>query len=151
MRIVLTSLIGAALLSGCAQAQVPAPKAAPAEPPPKSIPDPEPDVTLQVGAVLQQVGKGSLHAERLTDKAQAALAAPMLQQMGAVLRPCASPPPLVLLARTTKGEDRNYLYRALCPNGSLLVEVDYNKAARINRLVVRPEVKGSQDPAGTGR
>lgn len=127
-----TALMAAALLSGCAQAQLAAPMA---------IPDTEPAVALQVGAVLAQLGRGTLPAAQLTDKAQAALAAPMLQQTGALLRPCAGAPVLELLSRTTKGEDRNYLYRALCQNTSLLVEADFNKAARINRLVVRPEIK----------
>jgi hypothetical protein len=132
MRIYTAALMASALLAGCAQAQAPAAKA---------IADDEPDVTLQVGALLVQLGQGTLPRERLTDKAQAALTAPLAQQMGAALRSCATPPVLELLARTTKGEDRNYLYRALCPNAPLLVEINFNKAARIDRLVVRPELK----------
>ena len=125
MRIFWTAIL---LLCGCAQAQAPAPKA---------IPDAEPDVTLQVGALLAQLGRGTLPAAWLTDKAQAALA-PQLPQMAAALRPCPAPS-LELLARTSKGEDRLYLYRALCPATPLLVEIDFNKAAKINRLALRPE------------
>lgn len=130
MRIDWTLLAVAALVSGCAQAQRLAP-----------IADAEPDVTQQIGVVLTQLRDNALPREQLTDKAQAALNAPLQRQMGAALQPCATPPVLELLSRTTKGEDRNYLYRALCANAPLLVEINYNKAARIDRLVVRPEPK----------
>jgi hypothetical protein len=132
MRINKFVLMATVILTACAQAQAPAPK---------SIPDAEPDVTAQVAALLVQLGQGALPRAQLSDKAQTALTAPQLQQMGAALRPCAQPPTLELVARTTKGEDRNYLYRALCPNTPLLVEINFNKAAKIDRLVVRPELK----------
>lgn len=122
-------MLMAALLSACAQAQVP-----------KPIPDVEPDVTLQVGALLAQLGQGALPAPQLTDKAQAALGG-QLAQIGAALRPCAGAPTLQLLSRNTKGEDRLYLYRALCHTTPLLLEVDFNKAAKINRLALRPETR----------
>lgn len=124
--------LAAALLWGCAQAQVAAPKA---------IADAEPDVTTQVGALLAQLRQDGLPRDRLTDKAHAALTVPALQQMRAALLPCSTPPALELLARTTKGEDRNYLYRALCSSTPLLVEINFNKAARVDRLVVRPDIK----------
>lgn len=123
-------LIAAALLSGCAQARAPARKA---------IADTEPDVTAQVGTLLAQLRQNGLPREQLTGKAQAALNASALQQMQAALQPCATPPALQLLSRTTKGEDRNYLYRALCSSTPLLVEINFNKAAKVDRLVVQPE------------
>ena len=133
MRMYMTVLMATALLAACAHAQVAAPA-------PKAIPDAEPDVTARVAALLAQLGQGALPRERLTDKAQAALNASEVQQMGAVLRPCAQPPALELLARTTKGEDRNYLYRALCAAAPLLVEINFNKAAKIDRLAGRREL-----------
>jgi hypothetical protein len=132
MRICPIFLTTAALLAGCAQAQAPAPKA---------IPDTEPDVTAQVSALLMQSRQDTLPREQLTDKAQTALDVATKQQMRAALQPCTTPPTLELLSRTTKGEDRNYLYRALCASTPLLVEINFNKAARVDRLVVRPELK----------
>jgi len=130
MRIDWTLLATAALVSGCAQAQRLPP-----------IGDTEPDVTQQIAVVLTQLRNNAVPREQLTDKAHAALSAPLLRQMGVALQPCATPPALELLSRTTKGEDRNYLYRALCGNTTLLVEINFNKAARIDRLVVRSEPK----------
>ena len=130
MRIHGILLTATALLSGCAQAQAP-----------KAIADAEPDVTAQVGALLAQLRQNTLPREQLSDKAQAALNPGALQQMQAALQPCATPLALELLARTTKGEDRNYLYRALCSNAPLLVEINFNKAAKVDRLVVQPEPK----------
>jgi hypothetical protein len=121
-----TMLLSMAALTGCAHAQAPAPKA---------IPDSEPDVTRQVSALLLQFSLGTLPPEQLTTKAQAALA----PQSGALLRACPAPIALDLLERTTKGEDRNYLYRAPCGATPLLVEINFNKAARVDRLVLRPE------------
>lgn len=132
MRICPILLTTAALLAGCAQAQAPAPKA---------IADTEPDVTAQVAALLVQLRQDTLPRERLTDKAQAALNVAAAQQMRATLQPCTMPPALELLTRTTKGEDRNYLYRALCASTPLLVEINFNKAAKVDRLVLRPELK----------
>ena len=132
MRICSLWLTAAALLAGCAQAQAPAPKA---------IPDAEPEVTAQVSALLLQMRQDALPREQLTDKAQNALDVAAKQQMRTALQPCTTPPTMELLARTTKGEDRNYLYRALCASTPLLVEINFNKAARVDRLVVRPELK----------
>lgn len=132
MRICPILLSAAALLAGCAHAQAPAPKA---------IPDAEPDVTAQVAALLVQMRQDALPREQLTNKAQTALDVATKQHMRAALQPCTTPPTLELLARTTKGEDRNYLYRALCAGTPLLVEINFNKAARVDRLVVRPELK----------
>jgi hypothetical protein len=123
-------LAAALLLSGCASAQ---PR------PPKAIPDAEPEVTTQVGNVLASVGAGQLAPDLLTDNLRAALGPEQLRQMGAALRPCGNPPTLELLGRKTKGEDRQYLYRAPCDGKPLLVEIDFNKGARVNRLSVRPE------------
>lgn len=125
-------LAAAVLLSGCAQARAPVPKA---------IADAEPDVTAQVAALLAQLRQNALPREQLTGKAQAALNTSALQQMQAALQPCSMPPALELLSRTTKGEDRNYRYRALCSSTPLLVEINFNKAARVDRLVVQPEAR----------
>lgn len=130
MRIVTATLMATAILCGCAQAGAPAPK---------PIPDAEPEVTLQVAAVLAQLADGVPPSAPMTDKAKAALGPAELREMAAALRPCSKPPALELLARTTKGEDRNYLYRALCADTPLLVEITFNKAANIDRLAVQPE------------
>lgn len=127
MRIFFTVLASTALLAGCAQARAPAPDA---------IADAEPDVRRQLGALLAQLAAGTPAREQLTDKAALAL---QPAQLAAALRTCPMPPPLQLLARTTKGEDRNYLYRAACDGTPLLVEVSFNKAAKVDRLAVRPE------------
>lgn len=140
-----TLLIAGALLCGCAQAEAPAlapaPKAMPAAAAAalQPIADAEPEVTQQVAAMLASVAAGALPADQFTDSARATLEAARVQPMRVALSACANPPRLALLSRTTKGEDRNYLYRALCGDIPLLVEVAFNKAARINRLVVRAE------------
>ena len=132
-----------AILSGCARAQAPlaraasAAAAAPAAAAP-AIADAEPDVTQQVGTVLAQLAQGVLPRAPMTDKASAALT-PQLAQMAAALRSCSDTPALELLSRTTKGEDRNYLYRAACHATPLLVEIVFAKGARINYLALRPE------------
>ena len=141
----LLACLGAPLMFGCAQARVaspappapaPAPQAAPA-PRASPIEDVEPDTTRQVKEVLGQLANGKLERERLTERANEALAAPAVSSMGATLRSCNEPLGLELLERKTKGEDRQYLYRARCAGGDLFVEIDFNKAARINKLVVR--------------
>lgn len=130
MRKACVGLLTAIMLCGCAQAQQRAPKA---------IPDTEPYVTQQIDAVLAQLGQGTLERDQLTDNARAGISAARMQQMGAAVSSCGARPTLELLARTTKGEDRQYLYRALCGSTPLLVEIDFNKGARINHLSVRPE------------
>ncbi len=127
MRIFLTVLVSTALLASCAQARAPAMAA---------IEDTEPDITRQLGALLAQLVAGTAPPAQLTDKATLAL---QPAQLAAALRHCAMPPPLALLARSTKGEDRNYLYRAACRGAPVLVEVSFNKAAKLDRLAVRPE------------
>jgi hypothetical protein len=145
MRTTSTFLMATALLYGCAQAEAPAPAAAslpalvPVAAGMPAIADSEPAVTAQVAALLGRLGANALPQDQLTDNARAALDAPQLAQMAAALRPCGNPPALELLSRTTKGEDRNYLYRAPCHATPLLVEIVFNKAAKINRLAVRPE------------
>lgn len=141
MRTYTAILMATALLAGCAQAQAPAPKAAPAAAARAlpAIPDTEPDVTAQVAALLGQLGASAIAPDQLSENARAELGTPQQQQMGAALRPCGNPPALELLSRTTKGEDRNYLYRAPCHAKPLLVEINFNKAARVSHLAVRPE------------
>ena len=117
-----------AVLSACAQAQPPAPKA-------PAIEDSEPDVSQQVSALLGQAGTGTLAPDQLTDNARTALSADALS----ALRPCGAAPGVELLQRSTKGEVRQYLYRLPCQGKPLLVEIDFGKGARISRLTVRPE------------
>ena len=143
-RYLLASLF-ASLLLGCAQAAVsPAQPASPAQaavPARAPIQDNEPDVTRQVAGLLQQIGHGNPDRANMTERAAAALDAAAASAMGAQLQPCPQPLALSLLERSTKGEDRQYLYRVACGAGSLLAEVDFNKAARINRLALRPEAR----------
>jgi hypothetical protein len=117
-----------AVLSACAQAQPPLPKA-------PAIADSEPDVSEQVRAALGQAGMGTLAPDQLTDNARAALSAGTVS----ALRPCGAAPAVELLRRSTKGEVRQYLYRLPCHGTPLLVEIDFGKGARISRLNVRPE------------
>ncbi len=105
----------------------------------KAIADTEPDVTRQVAALLGKLRDGALPAEQLTSKAQAALGAPALQQLAAALKPCSAPPALELLARSTKGEDRNYLYRTVCGDTPMHLEINFNKASRIDHLAIKPQ------------
>ena len=134
-----------ATLAACAQAEPPAPVTAlpvvmtaraPAMP---AIDDAEPDVARQVSEMLGRIGQGTVAQDQLTDNARAALTAESMQAMGAALRPCGAAPALELLRRTTKGEDRQYLYRVKCGTTPQLVEIDFNKGARVNRLIVRAE------------
>ena len=124
-------LLSAAVLAcACASAQQPVAKA---------IPDAEPEVTAQVAALLGSVASNALAPEALTDNLRAALPEARVKDMGAALRRCGNAPALELLQRTTKGEDRQYVYRAPCGGSPLLIAVDFNKGARVNRLEVRPE------------
>jgi hypothetical protein len=134
-----------ATLAACAQAEPPAPVTAlpvvmtaraPAMP---AIDDAEPDVARQVSEMLGRIGQGTVAQDQLTDNARAALTAESMQAMSAALRPCGAAPALELLRRTTKGEDRQYLYRVKCGTTPQLVEIDFNKGARVNRLIVRAE------------
>ena len=125
----------AALLLGCAQAGVaplPTMRA-------QAIEDMEPDVTRQVGEVLAQLAEGKVPRERFTERASEAHDAAAAIALAAQLRPCPRPIALALLERSTKGEDRQYLYRAACGQQGLLVEIVFNKAARINKLAVRAD------------
>jgi hypothetical protein len=134
MRKILVGWITCACLTACAQAEPPArvvPQAA--------IADAEPDVAQQVSAMLGRIGQGTIAAAEMTDNARAALSAAQMQALIAALRPCGPAPALELLRRTTKGEDRQYLYRLPCGGTAQLVEIDFNKGAKINRLVVQPE------------
>jgi hypothetical protein len=130
MRNAWIGLITALLIAGCANAQ---PR------PPKAIPDVEPEVTAQVGTILASASTDQLAPELLTDNLKAALGPDALRQMGAALRACGPAPALELLERTTKGEDRQYVYRVLCGGKPLLATIHFNKGARVNQLRVRPE------------
>jgi hypothetical protein len=100
------------------------------------MPDAEPDVTAQVVDVLEGLADGKPAQERFTEKGASYLAVPGLS---ASLRSCPRPLALELLARTVNGEDRMYVYRAKCRPQALRIAVDFNKAARINRLELAPE------------
>ncbi|MQA23017.1 hypothetical protein [Rugamonas rivuli] len=102
-------LLPLALASGCALAQAP-----------KAIEDVEPEVTQQVAAAV---------AKMAIDPAA---------EGAALLRPCASPPPLELLRRTVDGEERTYLYRTQCGK-PLLVSATYGKNGAIKRLQLKTE------------
>jgi len=130
MRSAWNGLMTALLIAGCANAQPRAPKA---------IPDVEPEVTAQVADILASVSADKLAPDLMTDNLKAALSTEQLRQMGAALRSCGAAPALELLERTTKGEDRQYLYRVPCGGKSLLATIHFNKGARINTLLVRPE------------
>jgi hypothetical protein len=130
-------LTACSLLLACAQAQQPpVPKTAAAMP---AIADAEPDVAQQVSALLGRLGQGTFSQEQLTDNARTALPAGTMQAMAATLRACGALPAVELLRRTTKGEDRQYLYRLPCAGHPQLVEIDFNKGAKVNRLVLWPE------------
>ena len=104
-----------------------------------AIADAEPDVTQQVSAFLGNAGQGRFATGQLSDNGRAAMTSAKMREASALLAPCGTSPALELLARTTKGEDRQYRYRAPCGGKALLVEIDFNKGAKINRLVVTPE------------
>lgn len=130
MRPTLPVIFAASMLSACAHAQTRAPKA---------IPDTEPAVTQQASALLAQATQGALIQDQLTDNARIALADPQRAAIKSLLRKCATLPELELLERKTKGEDRQYLYRARCAGTPLLVAIDFNKRAKISRFSVREE------------
>lgn len=130
MRSACIALLIATAVSACANAQAPASKA---------IEDSEPDVTQQVGAILARATQGALAAEPLTENARTALDAAHTRQITETLRSCRELNTLELLSRTTKGEERQYLYRASCGGKPLLVEIYFGKGARISHLDVRPQ------------
>ncbi|KQZ28046.1 hypothetical protein [Duganella sp. Root1480D1] len=101
-----------------------------------AIPDVEPDVTAQVIEVLEGVADGKPAPERFTERGTSYLAVPGLP---ALMKGCSRPFALELLSRNVNGEDRLYVYRAKCQPQALRIAVDFNKAARINRLELAPE------------
>jgi len=101
-----------------------------------AIPDEEPEVTTQVAEVLEAVADGKAATERFTERGASYLAVPGL---AALLKGCHRPLVLELLSRNVNGEDRLYVYRAKCQPQALRIAVDFNKAARINRLELAPE------------
>lgn len=98
-----------------------------------AIPDQEPDVTRQVAEVLEQAAEGQAPPERFTERGATYLAAP---GAAGLLRRCPRPLALELLSRQVYGEDRLYVYRAACRPLPLRIAIDFNKAARINRLEI---------------
>ena len=128
MRYLTAGLGLCALLCGCAQAVPPAPQA---------IEDSEPDVTRQVSQIVGRIAQSSLAPDELTNNAQAAWSTAPMQAMAAALKPCGVTPALQLLQRTTKGEDRQYVYRVPCDGKNLVLEIDFNKGGKINKLNVR--------------
>ena len=140
MRRFFAGLIACTALGACAQTSLPAPReVTPALQPQLAIDDTEPDVTRQVSAILGDIGQGKFAPDQLTENARAAMPAASMQAMMAALRPCGAMPALELLRRTTKGEDRQYVYRVPCGGEPQVVEIDFNKGAKVNRLTVRRE------------
>ncbi|SFG70278.1 hypothetical protein SAMN05518865_116111 [Duganella sp. CF458] len=101
-----------------------------------AIPDAEPDVTAQVVAVLEGIADGKTAPDRFTERGSSYLAVPGLP---ALMKGCPRPLMLELLSRNVNGEDRLYVYRATCQPQALRIAIDFNKAARINRLELAPE------------
>ncbi len=137
MKIYAAIMMASITLTACAHeaaAPVPAPLAARA-----ASADVEPDVTQQVSAILRQVAEGKAPVEQMTENAKNALHPERTRQMGAALAACGPATALTLLERSTKGEQRSYLYRASCTASTLLVEISFGKGARIADLSVRPE------------
>ena len=140
MRRYFAGLMACTALGACAQTTAPAHQGGtPAAPALAAIVDAEPDVTRQVGELLGRAGQGALAPDQLTDNARAAMSAASMQAMMVALRPCGATPALELLRRTTKGEDRQYVYRVPCGGDPQVVEIDFNKGAKVNRLTVRRE------------
>ena len=116
-----TLLFSASLCWGCAA---------------QAIPDVEPEVTAQVVHVLEGLADGKPAQERFTERGATYLAVPGLSS---ALKGCGRPLSLELLSRNVNGEDRLYVYRAKCQPRALRIAIDFNKAARINRLELAPE------------
>lgn len=102
----------------------------------QAIPDQEPDVTAQVAEVLEGIADGHPAQEKFTERGATYLAVAGLQSL---MKGCPRPIALELLSRNVFGEDRLYVYRAKCQPQTLRIAIDFNKAARINRLELAPE------------
>jgi hypothetical protein len=137
MRSAILALSLCTLLPGCAPATATAPLRAQTRTTP--IDDVEPEVRREVAEVLMRLADGDLPRDRLTERANAELDAAAAGPLSARLRPCPRPIAPALLERTTRGEDRQYLYRVPCGQQGLLVEIIFNKATRINKLAVLPD------------
>ncbi|MGO4377901.1 hypothetical protein AB4Z19_06505 [Pseudoduganella sp. RAF19] len=123
MKKILTAGLASALIFGCASAQQDASQ------------DTEPQVTSEVTDIVARIAGGAAPQDRFTERGAA-----MTLASGTAARQLkgCDAPSLRLLDRRVKGEDRQYLYRLNCGNAVWLLEVDYNKASRINRMELRP-------------
>ncbi|MFZ6749208.1 hypothetical protein [Undibacterium sp. Ren11W] len=105
----------------------------------KAIPDVEPQVTLQVRALLLQYADGSLPEESFTEKARALMFPKAAKENGAEIALYGKLIGLQLLARKVDGEDRNYRYRARYSKETVLVDIHFNKGGKVDYLQIIPE------------
>jgi D-alanyl-D-alanine carboxypeptidase len=89
--------------------------------------------------MIEQLAAGTLPPGSLSDKVAAYFTPERLERIAAWLQELGPLRSVALLERTTKGESRGYRYRYAFPNETLLVNVAYDKAGKVEQLNFRPE------------
>ncbi|MES2319678.1 MAG: serine hydrolase domain-containing protein [Pseudomonadota bacterium] len=105
---------------------------------PKAIADTEPAITAQMREVMEHFINGKL-PPGLSDKANAAYTPERLKGMAGLLSELGALRSSDLLERTTDGEMRKYRYRMAYQGETLLLNVRFDKAGKIEQIGIRPE------------
>ena len=105
----------------------------------KAIPDSEPEVTALMRDVVGRIAKGSLAEGRFNPKAAAMFPPSWLKSLSEQMGEFGPVRSVELLERKPDGEMRNYRYRFIYVDAQLLVSVQFDKANKIDQLLLRPE------------
>ena len=105
----------------------------------KAIADSEPQVTAVVRAVVSELAKGSLAGGVFNAKAAAMFPPSWLKSLSEQMGELGALRSVELLERKSDGEMRGYRYRFIYTEQRLLVAVTFDKANKIDQLMLRPE------------
>lgn len=105
----------------------------------KAIADNEPQVTAVVRAVVSELAKGSLAGGVFNAKAAAMFPPSWLKSLSEQMGELGALRSVELLERKPDGEMRGYRYRFIYTEQRLLVAVTFDKANKIDQLMLRPE------------
>ncbi len=99
----------------------------------QAITDMEPEVGVQLAAVLDQLARGKLPAD-LSERGAAQYTPERLATLTASMAKLGTRRAVELLERKVDGEVRIYQYRLVYQNGTVLLEAAFGKSGKIDRL-----------------